>query len=72
MTPDEEIEFHCERFEAADCETALETCAVALRQDIKNEQPYTLVCDALERMRAAYSKRLAELREVAKCTSTKN
>ena len=60
------IDFHCQRFEAADCEEALETCAVALKQDIADEQPYTLVLDALERMRAAYSRRLAELREVAK------
>lgn len=66
MTPNEEIDFVCQRFEAADCETALETCAVALKQDIEDGQPFTLVLDALERMRAAYSRRLAELREVAK------
>ena len=65
MTNEELINFTCERFEAADCETALETCAVALKQDIADEQPYTLVADALEIMRAAYSRRLAELREVA-------
>ena len=67
MNDDNElIDFTCERFEAADCEEALQTCAVALTEDIKNEQLYTLVLDALERMRAAYSRRLAELREVAK------
>ena len=66
MTLSEEIDFMCERFEAADCEEALETCVVALQRDISDGQPYTLVHDALERMRAAYSRRLAELREVAK------
>ena len=69
MTPDELIDFHCERFEAADCETALQTCSIALQIDIEDEQPYTLVHDALERMRAAYSRRLAQLREVAVDTS---
>ena len=63
MSNEELIDFTCHRIEAADCAEALETCAIALAEDIKNEQPYTLVLDALERMRAAYSKRLAELRE---------
>ena len=66
MSDNELIDFTCHRFEAADCETALATCAVALKRDIADGQPYTLVPDALERMRAAYSRRLAELREVAK------
>ena len=66
MSDNELIDFTCERFEAADCEEALATCAVALKQDIAYGQPYTLVPDSLERMRAAYSRRLAELREVAK------
>lgn len=64
MTNNELIDFTCERFKAADCETALQTCAVALQQDIADGQPYTLVLDALDRIRAAYSLRLAELREV--------
>lgn len=66
MTPDEEINFHCERFEAADCEIALETCAVALNIDIADKQEYTLLPGALDRMRGVYKRRLAELREVAK------
>ena len=66
MTPDEEIDFMCQRFEAADCEIALETCTVALNIDIADKQPYTLLPGALDRMRAAYSRRLKELREVAK------
>ena len=66
MTPNEEIDFHCERFEAADCETAMETCAVALNIDIADKQEYTLLPGALDRMRGVYSKRLKELREVAK------
>ena len=69
MSDNELIDFTCQRFEAADCETALATCAVALKRDIADGQPYTLVPDALERMRAAYSRRLAELREVAVDTS---
>ena len=60
---DEElIEFMCDRFAQCDCLEALDTCAVALKKDIEDEQPYTLVADALDRMRAAYSKRLAELK----------
>ena len=66
MTPDEEINFTCERFEAADCETALVTCAVGLNIDIADKQEYTLVPGALDRMRGVYRRRLAELREVAK------
>ena len=66
MTMDEEIDFMCKRLEAADCEVALDTCAVALKKDIADGQPYTLVLDALERMRAAYSRRLAELKGIQK------
>ena len=65
MTPDEEIDFMCERFEAADCEVALETCTIGLNIDIADRQPYTLLPGALDRMRAAYKRRLAELRELA-------
>jgi hypothetical protein len=60
------VEFMCERFEQCDCEEALETSVVALQADIADKHGYTLVPGALERMRAAYSRRLAELREVAK------
>lgn len=60
------IDFHCKRFEAADCEEALETCVFALQRDINDNYEYTLIPGALDRMRAAYSRRLAELRELAK------
>ena len=63
MTPDEEIDFICERFEAADCEVALETCTIGLNIDIADRQPYTLLPGALDRMRGVYKRRLAELRE---------
>lgn len=66
MTPDEEIDFNCERFEAADCEGAIIICLVALIEDIDNKQEYTLLPGALDRMRGVYAKRLKELREVAK------
>jgi len=66
MTFDEElINFMSKRFEQCDCLVALETCVVALQLDISDKQEYTLVPGALDRMRAAYSRRLAELREVA-------
>jgi hypothetical protein len=56
------IKFQCERFEQCDCLEALETCAVALKEDIANEQPYTLIPGALHKMRASYKKRLDELK----------
>jgi len=63
MTINQElINFMCERFEAVDCETALETCAVALKEDIADKQEYTLTPAALDRMRAAYKKRLDKLK----------
>lgn len=60
------IKLHCERFEAADCEEALETCVFALQRDINDNYEYTLLPGALDRMRGVYKRRLAELREVAK------
>ena len=63
MTLDEElINFMCERFEQCDCLEALETCLVPLQKDIADKQEYTLVDGALDKMRAAYSRRLAELK----------
>ena len=60
------IDFHCQRFEAADCEGAIVICLVALIEDIDNKQTYTLLPGALGRMRGVYSRRLKELRELAK------
>ena len=60
------IDFHCQRFEAADCEEALETCVFALQRDINDNCEYTLVPGALDRIRGVYRQRLKELREVAK------
>ena len=56
MTSDEEIDFICERFEAADCEVALETCTIGLNIDIADRQPYTLLPVALntERVQERY------------------
>ena len=70
MTPDEEldkelIDFRCKRFEQCDCLEALETCLLPLQADINSNASYTLVPGALDRMRAAYKRRLAELRELA-------
>ena len=62
MTPNELINFHCERFEQCDCEGAIIVCLVALIVDIDNKQEYTLLPGALDRMRAAYKKRLDELK----------
>ena len=64
MTNNELIDFTCHRIEAADCAEALQTNAIALAEDIKNEQPYTLLPGALDRMRGVYKRRLAELREM--------
>jgi hypothetical protein len=60
-----QINFICHRFEQSDCLVALETCVVALQKDIADKQNYTLVPGALDRMRGVYSRRLAELRELA-------
>lgn len=60
------IDFMCERFEAADCLEALETCLVPLQSDINSNASYTLVPGALDRIRGVYSRRLKELRKVAK------
>lgn len=56
------IDFHCERFEAADCLEALETCVIPLQADINSNASYTLVPGALDRIRGVYAKRLAELK----------
>ena len=56
------IEFMCDRFEQCNCTEALETCLVPLQMDIADKQEYTLVPGALDRMRAAYKKRLGELK----------
>ena len=63
MTVDEElINLMCEQFEQCDCLEALETCLVPLKEDIADKQEYTLLPGALDRMRAAYKKRLDELK----------
>jgi len=63
MTLEEElINFMCERFEQCDCLEAMETCLVALKEDIADKQEYTLTPAALDRMRAAYKKRLDKLK----------
>jgi hypothetical protein len=56
------VAFMCEQFQACDCIQALETCSVALQTDIKDKATYTLVDGALDKMRAAYKKRLDELK----------
>ena len=62
ITLGELINFMCERFEQCDCLEALETCLVPLQKDIDNKHDYTLVDGALDKMRAAYKKRLDELK----------
>ncbi len=56
------VAFMCERFEQCDCMEALETCLVPLQKDIADKQEYTLVDGALDKMRAAYKKRLDKLK----------
>jgi hypothetical protein len=57
-----EVDFMCEQFEQCDCLEALGTCLVPLQKDIADNQEYTLVEGALDKMRAAYKKRLDELK----------
>jgi hypothetical protein len=52
----------CRRFEQCDCLEALETCVVAMQSDINCNASYTLAEGALDKMRAAYKKRLDELK----------
>jgi hypothetical protein len=56
------IAFMCRRFEQSDCLEALETSVVAMRSDINCNASYTLLPGALDKMRAAYKKRLDELK----------
>ena len=68
MTLDQELDqeliaFMCRRFEQCDCLVDLETSVEALQSDINCNASYTLVDGALDKMRAAYKKRLDELKE---------
>lgn len=62
LTIEELIEFMCWRFETAPDMDALTVRAEALKMDKDNKEDYTLVNGALDRMRAAYKKRLDELK----------
>jgi ribosome-associated translation inhibitor RaiA len=68
MTLDQELDqeliaFMCRRFEQCDCLVDIETSVEALQSDINCNASYTLVDGALDKMRAAYKKRLDELKE---------
>jgi len=56
------IAFMCRRFEQSDCSVALETSVESMQSDIACNASYTLVPGALDKMRAAYKKRLDELK----------
>ena len=62
MTLIEIVEWTCERFESADCIQDLQIVSEMLSEDKIDKQEYTLLPGALDCMRAAYSKRLAELK----------
>ena len=66
MTAIEIVEWTCERFESAECIQDLQIFAEMLSEDKIDKHEYTLLPGALDCMRGVYSRRLAELREVAK------
>jgi hypothetical protein len=61
-TPDEIIEWVCKRFKEARCLEDLEMQKYFLECDSKHGHEYTLAEGALDKMRAAYKKRLDELK----------